>query len=417
MKKIISCLILCAMLLSLIPLSISAEGTTVTMTEFDTSATYDDGTVVTIADKTELDLFNGYLATQGSNSGGVFYFAKLEVKLLANIDYENGSWTSKLFQGTFNGNGKKISNIVADTGFFKEASGSIENLTLDTLVVESSGGNVGGLVSARTYLPIKSDDLTISNVHLVNATVGGTSYIGGFIGNTNGDNTSGSISILNSSFQGTVTSSSGTVGGFIGYVTNTVSINMENCYFNGSIEGTETNVGYLIGRTRRSTTITNCHSYTDSVANAVGASDDGVIKSADAQISNPVVVGYQEKTNTDGSTDYRFVAAVALPEGKTISDYTDIGFYVTLTKNGAASSYNNTKVSCYNVYTSVSGTKEGDNEPTVYKASNFGADYLFVVVFEGVPAENNNFEVTLTPYLTPAEGDELVGAADTLKKN
>ena len=418
MKKIFSCLIICAVLLSLIPLGISAEGTTVTMTEFDTSATYVDGTVVTIANKEELDKFNGYLATTSSPSGK-YYFAKLEVKLLADIDYNNGSWTSKYFQGTFNGNGKTISNIVANSGFFQLASGSINNLTLDTLVAGSSGSsNVGGLVSSRNAWPVKGADLSIDNVHLVNTTVTGSSYIGGFIGNTNGSSTSGKISILNSSFQGTVTSSGGTVvGGFIGYVTNTLSIKLENCYFNGSITGTETNVGYLIGQTKNNTTINNCHSYTNSVGKAVGASNSGVITSEDAQISNPILIGYQEKTNTDGSTDYRFVAAVALPEFKTIADYTDIGFYVTLTKNGEESSYNNNKISCYNVYKSVSGTEAGKTEPTVYKASDFGADYLFVVVFEGVPAENSGFEVTLRPYISPADGEELLGEAGTLKKN
>lgn len=120
------------------------------------------------------------------------------------------------------------------------------------------------------------------------------------------------------------------------------------------------------------------------------------------------LAGYQTGNSTDTTVDYRFVGVMNLPDDKEITDYSDVGFYVTLTENTentVLQSY--VKVSCNTVYQTVSG---GGIE---YKVSEYGGDYLFALVLEGVPT-GSKFTVELIPYTVDCNGITSIGISGSL---
>ncbi len=175
------------------------------------------------------------------------------------------SWTPiNWYQGTFDGNGKTISNLYINatsnyTGFFGYAYvGSIKNITFDNARVKNTGGyNFGILVG-------NAGSCIIENIKtLANCSVEGEDYVGGIAGVANGNISScenratvkgirslGGVvaaysgnSITSCANYGVVTGSGESVGGIAGYFNSGTIQNSANY---GDVTGTD-NVGNLIG--------------------------------------------------------------------------------------------------------------------------------------------------------------------------
>ena len=175
------------------------------------------------------------------------------------------SWTPiNWYQGTFDGNGKTISNLYINatsnyTGFFGYAYvGSIKNITFDNARVKNTGGyNFGILVG-------NAGSCIIENIKtLANCSVEGEDYVGGIAGVANGNISNcenratvkgirslGGVvaayfgnSITSCANYGVVTGSGESVGGIAGYFNSGTIQNSANY---GDVTGTD-NVGNLIG--------------------------------------------------------------------------------------------------------------------------------------------------------------------------
>ena len=168
------------------------------------------------------------------------------------------------YQGTFDGNGKTISNLYINatsnyTGFFGYAYvGSIKNITFDNARVKNTGGyNFGILVG-------NAGSCIIENIKtLANCSVEGENYVGGIAGVANGNISNcenratvkgirylGGVvaaysgnSITSCANYGVVTGSGESVGGIAGYFNSGTIQNSANY---GDVTGTD-NVGNLIG--------------------------------------------------------------------------------------------------------------------------------------------------------------------------
>ena len=175
------------------------------------------------------------------------------------------SWTPiNWYQGTFDGNGKTISNLYINatsnyTGFFGYAyAGSIKNITFDNARVKNTGGYNFGILAGNAGFCI------IENIKtLANCSVEGEDYVGGIAGVANGNISNcenratvkgirslGGVvaaysgnSITSCANYGVVTGSGESVGGIAGYFNSGTIQNSANY---GDVTGTD-NVGNLIG--------------------------------------------------------------------------------------------------------------------------------------------------------------------------
>ena len=180
------------------------------------------------------------------------------------------SWTpignfGNKYQGTFDGNGKTISNLYINatsdnTGFFGYAEmGSIKNITFNNAKVNSSGDYTGILAGDAGYCMIENIK-TLANCSVIgkgkvggiagyalgnisncenHAMVNGTSTVGGIIGCYR----SSANSITSCANYGAVTGTNSQVGGMVGYL---ASGTIQNSANYGNIMGTYS-VGNLIG--------------------------------------------------------------------------------------------------------------------------------------------------------------------------
>ena len=128
------------------------------------------------------------------------------VKLMDNIDLNNMAWTpiglgelDTKFQGTFDGNGKTISNLKIEAvqarsltsgtytsaGFFGQLNGIVKNFTIDGASVKhvtkgnASGATTNGIAVAVGSLYPKG---TIEDVTVKKARVNGNRYVAGIVG-------------------------------------------------------------------------------------------------------------------------------------------------------------------------------------------------------------------------------------------
>lgn len=175
------------------------------------------------------------------------------------------------FTGTFNGNGKVITNLYinrpaeSNIGLFGRNDGEISNLTLSDIDV-TADNSVGGIAGISYG--------NISGCHITSGTVTGN-YAGGLVGyalNNTIDSCSSAATISatgaqvgglvgscagttvsNSHATGAVTSAYTAAGGLIGFITNNSNIN--NCYATGAVSSTVYNArtGGLIGMAEAST--------------------------------------------------------------------------------------------------------------------------------------------------------------------
>lgn len=425
MKKIISCLILCAMLLSVLPMSVFAstdEGsntrTPVSMSTYlDGNSGYTkddfDSIELTIGSADELEKFNNSTSPH-TNLKNAY------IKLTADIDYTDKTWKGIIFDGTFDGNGYTINNITVGTcsnagGMFRYAGGTIKNLTVNVLNCEQTIAHVGGIVGSRANSNVYSSDLTIDNVHIINGTVVGTTSVGGILGNTNGDSDKDqNVTIRNCSFNGTVSATTDNVGGIVGYGVNVNSLSLSKCSV--SLEdsvGEAANTGSLVGQTKIPTTLQNCivapsENNPTSFVTATNVTVD--TSTCFTKVSDARYYGFQSKTES-GLVDYRVIGAL---DSDNLSAVSDVGFYVTLTYNGVSKAQ---KVSCKSVYSSVVGGgityTTDDNATASATIEKVDGDYLFAIVISDVPT-GVEVSADFTAYKTDSNGTVSCGATQSI---
>ena len=190
---------------------------------------------------------------------------------------EEVSWTpignsDNMYQGTFDGNGKTISNLYINAtywdigitlfaGFFgyTDAGGSIKNITFDNAKVKS-------IDDYRTGILVGIAASCIENIKtLANCSVEGKDYVGGIAGKANGNigNCENHAMVNGASFVG------GIVGDYV-YSSNSIT----SCANYGVVTGTGNSVGGMVGNFD-SGTIQNCANYgnvtgTFNIGNLIG---------------------------------------------------------------------------------------------------------------------------------------------------
>lgn len=217
--------------------------------------------------------------------------------LLADIDlssYTGNSFTligtsADPFIGTFDGNGKVISNFtysspgVSNIALFRklELGGVVKNLGIESATI--SGGMYTGILAGEA-------SGTVDGCH-TQGTVTGSTRVGGMIGRYWGPASYGSIT--NSYSTGSV---SGTeyIGGLIGMG---VLVNITNTYSTGTVAATTNRTGGLLGVLDKGD-VTNC--YTDTVVTAGGLGAGGLIGAIGGRIINSYSKGSVSGTDYIG---------------------------------------------------------------------------------------------------------------------
>jgi hypothetical protein len=158
--------------------------------------------------------------------------------VMNDIDLSGGNWTTMIgsidtpFSGTFNGNGKIISNVTIVTeswwsGFFSYATGVIKNIYLKDMLVT------------------------------------GTSILGGLVGQIDG------ATIMNCAVSGSITGTGNIIGGIIGCIYNNGGTVL-NCWADVDVSGSIT-VGSIIAQCNNNATVSNCISMGSVKAEGRGA--------------------------------------------------------------------------------------------------------------------------------------------------
>jgi hypothetical protein len=221
-------------------------------------------------------LDNLYWITQNSGEWSAHYIQIADIDASTTSGWDSGAGFSPIgnittnFTGSYNGNGHNIDNLYINRsledyiGFFGYAANStISNLGLTNVNI-TAHDHVGGFAGENRYLA------TINNC-FSSGTVSGNKYVGGFVGYAYNSSTTTSANILNCYSRCTVSGTSSTIGGFVGYNYRPMVV---NCYSTGTVSGSS-RVGGLIGD-NRSGTITN--SFWDTQTSGQSGSDGGTGK-------------------------------------------------------------------------------------------------------------------------------------------
>ncbi|MEI6750278.1 MAG: GLUG motif-containing protein [Bacteroidota bacterium] len=164
-----------------------------------------------------------------------------------------GGLNSQYFNGTYDGNGKTISNLYINraggtyAGLFGMTEGTIKNLGV--LNADVTGGTYAGILIGQNKTPASIHDCYSSG------SVKGASA-GGLVGWHGG----GTVELCYStaSVQTTADGESNSAGGLIAKLSGAALV--QNCYANGSVSGTMGNcIGGLIGSTQDNVTVKKCY--------------------------------------------------------------------------------------------------------------------------------------------------------------
>ena len=199
-----------------------------------------------------------------SNTSGVTIVLANDIDMSGVTGWEG----IKNFQGTFDGNGHKITNLTGTNGLFASTSGAtIKNVGLENVNINGSS-YVGGLIGNATntnisncyttgsingtsdvgglvgYTNSKTGTNLYENIYS-SANVTGSSKVGGLLGETHSRNSD--FNIKNAYAIGDVTGSGSQIGGFAGYMYNdqdTDGLNgketdIRNCYAGGNVTGSD----------------------------------------------------------------------------------------------------------------------------------------------------------------------------------
>jgi len=203
--------------------------------------------------------------------------------LMNDVNFDSiPSWVSADFAGELNGNGFAMHNYSGTTSIFKTISGTVKNLSIENINVNSTEDYVGGLCKNLTG--------TLDNCY-VSGNLKARSYVGGLLGQNN------SGTMRNCSSDVDVIATGQHTGGLIGYNFGSLT----NCTATGDVQGT-TCVGGLIGHSMNSGAIKACYA----TGNVTGATNcGGFIGNAYGKIESSYSKG---TVTTSGTTTGGFVA-------------------------------------------------------------------------------------------------------------
>ena len=259
--KVMAMLLSFAVVFSMIPGAVFADSVTLS----------GDGTAdnpYLISDKAELEAFRDIV-----NGGNRTACARLE----KDINLDGTEWTpiggndgyaTSYYGGTFDGNGKTVSNFKITAGYnyggffsYVKDDAYIKNLIIEKATITSTQNNVGGIVG--TIISGRIEQCSFSGSVTNGKSSGGyAGGIAGYLGNTNKTTPTikecvnkGQISALYA-------------GGITGY--GKYSSPIENCYNTGAIKGT-TRSGGIVGQNMNSTKVNYCYNRGSVTGTSVGA--------------------------------------------------------------------------------------------------------------------------------------------------
>ena len=188
---------------------------------------------------------------------------------------EELSWTpigndDNMYRGTFDGNGKTISNLYINatsfgTGFFGIAIyGSLKNITFDNAKVKNTDKSYTGILAGD------ASSCMIENIKTSeNCSVEGNRYVGGIVGSASGDIRNCSNCENRARVNGVAI-----IGGILGYSVGS-DYSITSCANYGVVTGLENSIGGMVGYIRLGT-IQNSANYgnitgTEYVGNLIGS--------------------------------------------------------------------------------------------------------------------------------------------------
>ena len=236
---------------------------------------------------------------------------------------EELSWTpignsNNKYQGTFDGNGKTISNLYINAtsdniGFFGVTDiGSLKNITFDNARVMSTGDYTTGILAGEA-----GSSLAIENVKtMANCSVEGKENVGGIAGYARGN-------IDNCENHAMVKGTTG-VGGILGWYDSSDN-SITSCANYGAVTGTEASVGGMVGYFT-SGTLQNSANYGDikgtiEVGNLIGIADicklNNVLGAGNVNFSSELgiaglLVGYIHNSSSTASGILAYSSSVKL---------------------------------------------------------------------------------------------------------
>lgn len=180
-------------------------------------------------------------------NNGADYSGKV-VKLTADIDLTGEEWApigtaEHPFSGTFDGNGKTISNLKITTGNYAGLFGYVSTATIKN--VKLANADVSGDERMATLIGKITGNATVTNCSndAASSVTGSDSNTGGLIGEiVNG--TVALTNLVNNAAVENTKSSNSRAGGVVAQVTTGANVTLTNCTNNGAVK---TNNGYAGG--------------------------------------------------------------------------------------------------------------------------------------------------------------------------
>lgn len=222
--------------------------------------------------------------------GSTIYF-----KLGADLDMTGITWTP-IAGGAgktivFDGDNHTISNL--NNTLIDKLDGTVKNLVIDAATVSASA--TAGILANTVPAGVSAG---ISNVQLKNSSITSTAYVGGLLGQTDGNLTLANSSVSNTNVTGTL------AGGVVGFYNHsgTSHSQMDNCsYIGGTITASARYCGGLIGSVSQAPHIISnslvkdaaINSTKDRVGGAVGQLHRGGARIETSKVENVSITGTQ----------------------------------------------------------------------------------------------------------------------------
>lgn len=209
----------------------------------------------------------------GSNSVATVSYNIID-GIVYNVDITDITITSSTSNGNNTGTGAIASRLY---------KGTISNCDIAELTMNTTAERVGGIVGVNA-----TNDNTIENCTVTDATISGAKNIGGIVGRSS---STPAVKITNCRVLGntTITSTNTYVGGILGENGGAADVN--NCIVNANISssysGSTCFLGGIVGYAKGSATISRCSSYGNLTVSA-GRSIGGILGGSDQKTSTSV---------------------------------------------------------------------------------------------------------------------------------
>ena len=426
MKKIISLLVSLTLILSIVPMTVMADGTGWDGTTA-TACTKGDGLSADSAYEISTPAELAWARDQiNAGTAASAYF-----KLTADIDLNNKEWVpigtaNKPFTGKFYGNGYVVKNIKITaaydlTGFFgcADTPSTITGLGIDNLNIATNpiaDGKVVGGFAGRLWGTVTSCYVKNSSIRNINTGSFPRGTVGGFIGIIRTTSTVTDCYVYNVEVGGP---NRVTVGGFIASFMNASdSTKVTNCYAAkvtvtaSGTSGTGPIYGFAPRGTSNSTSAVNCWStlvggdgvYSDYIADsamgAEGATKEGIITALVTAGGNYIIDeavndGYPcldyEKTELVAATSFAGGDGESADTAYQIATAEQLARMRDMVNNGSGST----------LYYELTADIDLDNKD--WTPIGYGTSHLATTLFKGT-FDGNGHKVSNVNITTATEG-------------